>query len=99
MLLDFIPKGKENAISRKELAQILSLPERTLRQLIEQQRNEGQIICSNWQGKHRGYYQPATEAEKQEFLNGYKSYIKKMFKTYENMKKSTNQTCKSETLW
>ena len=49
----YIPFGRENAITRKELCSLTKLSDRKLREQIEQARREGHII-NNQDG--RGYY-------------------------------------------
>ena len=53
-ICDFIPSGKENAISRASLAARVNLPDRKVRQLIEDARKRGEIIINDQDG--RGYY-------------------------------------------
>ena len=50
----YIPFGRENAITRKELCSLTKLSDRKLREQIEQARREGHIIINNQDG--RGYY-------------------------------------------
>lgn len=50
----FIPEGKENAVSREVLATRLGLPDRTVRRLIEEARDRGEMICNDGDGE--GYY-------------------------------------------
>ena len=49
-IIDFIPQGKENAVTRSYLATVLGLPDRTVRRLIEDARNEGAFICNDGEG-------------------------------------------------
>lgn len=51
---DFIPCGKENAITRAALAERLCLPDRRVRKLIEEARNRGAMILNACDGS--GYY-------------------------------------------
>ena len=50
----FIPEGKENAVSREVLSTRLGLPDRTVRKLIEEARDRGELICNDGDGE--GYY-------------------------------------------
>lgn len=50
----FIPEGKENAVSREVLSTRLGLPDRTVRKLIEDARDRGELICNDGDGE--GYY-------------------------------------------
>lgn len=56
-ILQLIPNGAENAISRKDLAAATGLNDRTMREAIEQLRHNGHLICSKPTG---GYYQPTN---------------------------------------
>lgn len=53
-ICDFIPRGKENAIRRVDLARRVNLPDRTVRQMIEVARREGALIMNAQDGA--GYY-------------------------------------------
>ena len=46
-ILAFIPKGRENAISQRDLALILRVSKRRVRQMIEDSRQHGNPICSD----------------------------------------------------
>lgn len=58
-ILDLIPEGRCNAISRTELRLRARLNDRVVRELIEQARRQGTIIINLQDG--RGYYRPAPE--------------------------------------
>ena len=53
-IVDFIGVGRENATSREELRLKLNLPDRTIRQMIEEARKRGEIIINDGSGV--GYY-------------------------------------------
>lgn len=54
-IIDYIPEGKENAVTRERLCAITGLPDRKLREEIEQARRRGAIIINAQDGA--GYYQ------------------------------------------
>ena len=54
-VLDFIPEGEQNAISARELSQILHCHRRKITLAINHLRCNGEVICSNT----HGYYRPA----------------------------------------
>lgn len=54
-ICDFIPTGRENAIRRADLARLVNLPDRQVRQLIEEARKDGALIINEQDGS--GYYQ------------------------------------------
>lgn len=51
---NFIPDGKENAITRPELARVLGMTDRAVRKEIELARDRGALICNDGDGA--GYY-------------------------------------------
>ena len=61
LVADAVPEGKENAISRKELAEKLGVCDRTMREYLENAKLDGLVIANDQDGK--GYYQPVTEEE------------------------------------
>jgi len=50
----YIPTGKENAITRSDLARILGMTDRAVRKAIEEARDRGALICNDGDGE--GYY-------------------------------------------
>lgn len=75
-VLEFIPRGKENAITRAELVEKIGLDDRTVRELIHDKRTKGEFIISSTSGK--GYYLPEKREEMERFINQQKSYIKNL---------------------
>lgn len=53
-IMEFIPVGKENAISRDALSMKLFLADRTVRMLIQEARERGEVILNDQDGA--GYY-------------------------------------------
>lgn len=49
-IMGYIPKGKQNAISNKELAHRMNTTARVVRKLIEEARQNGEPICSGDEG-------------------------------------------------
>lgn len=54
-ITDYIPTGKENAVTRAYLRVVTGLPDRKIREEIEQARRKGAIIINAQDGA--GYYQ------------------------------------------
>ena len=54
-ITDYIPIGKENAVTRAHLRAVTGLPDRKIREEIEQARRKGAIIINAQDGA--GYYQ------------------------------------------
>lgn len=53
-ILDLIPHGRENAVSREYLSATLGISDRKMRHMIENARRSGAIILNAQDG--RGYY-------------------------------------------
>lgn len=53
-ITDYIPVGRENAVSRAYLASMLGVSDRKMRKMIEDERRAGAIILNAQDGK--GYY-------------------------------------------
>ena len=53
-IMTYIPKGRENAIKRDELVSLLALPDRTVRKMIQEARDRGEVILNDQSGA--GYY-------------------------------------------
>lgn len=53
-IMDYIAKGRENAIKRDELVRLLNLPDRIVRKMIQEARDRGEIILNAQDGA--GYY-------------------------------------------
>lgn len=65
-LLDHIPYGRANAISRSDLCRAAGLPDRLMRREIEALRRSGEIIINNQDGS--GYYRPTDLQEIERYL-------------------------------
>lgn len=58
-ILDYIPKGKKNAISNRELQTITHLDRRDIQRIIRAVRLKGVVICG-FGGRNGGYFIPET---------------------------------------
>ena len=65
VLVGLLPKGKENAIHQKDLADLLNVKPHIVKYYVHKARREGYEICS---GKN-GYYLPVNDDERREFYN------------------------------
>lgn len=63
MLLDLIPTGEHDAIAMIDLARLLQIDERSVRQKVHKARKNGELICSS----SKGYYYPANLIELYEY--------------------------------
>ena len=64
-LLAIIPKGEENAVSMRQLSDLLGFTPRHIRACIESARREGNVICSS----DAGYYIPVNDDELRSFYH------------------------------
>lgn len=65
-LLDYIPTGRENAVTRTELMALTGYPDRTVRKEIERLRTEGVPIISL--SDHPGYWMAERVEEIERYL-------------------------------
>lgn len=63
--MELIPEGKENAITRSELAKALHVDVRTISLIIADARRKNYLICSG----NEGYYKPSNNSELKAFYN------------------------------
>lgn len=81
-IIDYIPTGIENAISKKSLCEKTGLPDRTVRQLIEKARRETIIVANNDGTGYWIYPDDPTHEEKQmliRFVKQQESRAKSIF--------------------
>lgn len=62
-ITDFIPKGRNNAVSMDELATRTGLDKRTVRQAVFNARRKGVVICSSTSNEQGGYFLPLDISE------------------------------------
>lgn len=74
-ITEYIPVGRENALPMRDLAALLNVDERTIRQLVQRAREQGAPICSEW-GDNGGYYMPADTYEARRYLRQQKARIR-----------------------
>jgi len=67
-ILNHIPRGRENAVTRAQLVTATGLPDREVRRLIQSARDEGALIINDQSGA--GYY-IAGEGDLQALYNQY----------------------------
>lgn len=71
---EFIPVGRNNAISMRELSEQLNISPRTTRAIIQKARADGEPICSDWE--NGGYYLPNDSTEAKTYLNQQRARIR-----------------------
>ena len=83
-IVNYIPKGKENKISRQSLVLCTGLPDRSVRRLISAARADGHAIVGDPTG---GYYMAETEADVRLLLSELNSRITKLAKCASEVRK------------
>lgn len=78
-IIDYIPQGKENKISRESLSMCTNLPDRSVRRLISEARAKGHAIVGDPEG---GYYMAENEDDVNLLLAELRSRINKLHKCY-----------------
>lgn len=87
----FIPYGKKNAVSGKELKQIIGCDERTIKQHIANARLKGSVICSILDGNKGGYFIPESPAEAVEYVRTEQCRIQSAKEALRSAEKYINQ--------
>ncbi|MBD5129227.1 MAG: hypothetical protein HDT43_04820 [Ruminococcaceae bacterium] len=82
---EFIPIGRNNSTPMKTLSKRLNKDPRTLRALVQREREKGEPICSNWE--QGGYYMPANEFEARIYYRQQRSRIKSAIAALNGVKK------------
>lgn len=67
-VLDFIPLGRNHAISMSELAKRMGTDQRTARKMVFAARQRGAVICSTCGENTSGYYRPNNAAEVRPYI-------------------------------
>ncbi len=75
-IIDYIPEGKDNAITRETLCELTGLKDRVVREAISQTRRDTAII-NNQDG--RGYYKPSNKEEIERYIQQESARAKSIF--------------------
>ncbi len=75
-VLDFIPLGRNHAISMSELAKRMETDQRTARKMVFAARQRGAVICSTCGENTSGYYRPNTVDEIRPYIAMQQSRIR-----------------------
>ena len=78
-VLDYIPFGKQNAISRERLSELSGMGDRQMRREIERLREEGNVILSS--SHSGGYWRSDDASEIGRYIVENKSRIRMLYKT------------------
>lgn len=85
-ILDYIPDGRENAVTREELAQRTGLNDRAVRKLIKEKVCEGIPIMSSSHAK--GYWISDSPAELEQFIREAEARHRTEARTIAKLKKA-----------
>jgi hypothetical protein len=66
-LIELIPEGRENAISKAQLTEITGLSDRSLRLVVAGERRMGNFVLTDCGGT-KGYYKPTNSGEVLAFI-------------------------------
>ena len=80
MVYEVLLKGRENAITGKEICSILDIKARDLTAAIERERREGKAICAST-GSNPGYFIAANREEMERYCNALYRRAGEIFKT------------------
>ncbi len=83
-LVEMIPTGKDDAISRRDLMKQLKVSDRKLREMIHEAREVYPILSNTGKG---GYYLPANKEEAEAYIRQSYSYISEIHKTIPPVKR------------
>lgn len=68
-VVDYLRRGKANAIPAQQLADAMGIRDtRYLRVLVERERRNGAVILSSTDALHNGYYLPSNQAEVDRYI-------------------------------
>lgn len=67
-VIDYIPVGKQNAMSMPELAKRIGISQREARKAVFKARCNGELICSVCGENEGGYYIPCNAAEVRPYI-------------------------------
>lgn len=86
-ITEFIPNGKADAVSMKDLAAILGISKRGVRALVLAAREHGASICSTSESDKGGYYMPRDREEAVAYLKQQKARIKSAYAALNGIRK------------
>lgn len=64
VILNIVPRGRENALTMREISFVLGITKREVRRLLERARLDGNIIA----GTDAGIFIPETDSELKEYV-------------------------------
>ena len=85
MIAERLSRGKANARTGKELAAIFGWNIRQVTKQIEIERRQGQPICAETTGQHKGYYLADSAEELERYCAAQKRRAIEIFKTRQHL--------------
>ena len=80
MVAEYLNRGKDNAITGRELCEALEISLRDLTNAVEKERRQGHPICANV-GTPRGYYLAADPTEMAEYCRSLDRRVREIRRT------------------
>ena len=68
-LLDFLPVGRENAVTARELASLLDMTGRDISRQVERLRAEGVPVCASCDSARPGYYLSESPEDLERYIS------------------------------
>ena len=91
-ILDFIPVGRENAVTARELTQLLGLKnQRDATKAIERERLAGAPICASNSYGNQGYFLAANAEEFGRFISSLNRRVSNIDKTLQSCRETSKQ--------
>ena len=94
-IIDIIPEGKENAVSRSFLVSITGMTDRGIRDAIQALNESGTVLICCEAGK--GYFRPKTVEEAERYINSSKSYLVTLAKKDKAMRQAVKHLFSGQT--
>lgn len=85
-IIEYIPTGKKNAVSRAQLVILTGITDRAIREAIQAFNESGEGIIACECGK--GYFVPETKEEAERYIRYSQSYLLSLARKDRGMKKA-----------
>ena len=88
-ILEYIPVGKNNAVSRAYLRSVTGMTDRAVREAIQQVNESGVwlVCCENG----TGYFKPETKEEAERYIRYSRSYLRSLAKKDREMRRAVQK--------
>lgn len=90
---EYIPIGRSNAVTRKQLSYVTGLGDRQVREAIEYARSEGAVILSS--SHHPGYWMADEIDDIKQYVQEMRSRIRKLEIAKESAEKAIGEWVRS----